>query len=211
MLSQTNTKRALLIVDVQNDFCEGGSLEVKNASEIIPRINDLRKNHKFDLIVLSSDWHPANHCSFHSNNPGSKLFEPFFLEKTQANQVMWPDHCVQGTFGAEFHKDLVREETDVIIRKGTNPDVDSYSAFGTRPENTGLNEILQKNEIKTVYVVGLAYDYCVGSTALDAAKNGYETYLLTDCTKSVAETTQNEMEKKCIDINCKLITSNELN
>jgi len=211
MATDISNKRALIIVDVQNDFCEGGSLEVKNASEIIPRINDIRKNHQFDLIVLSADWHPQNHCSFHSNHPGSKLFEPFFLEKTQTNQVMWPDHCVQETFGAEFHKDLVQADTDTIVRKGQNQDVDSYSAFGTRPEDTGLNDILQKNQIKTVYIVGLAYDYCVGSTALDSAKNGYETYIITDCTKAVAENTQHEMEKKCQDINCKFIASHELN
>ena len=204
------TKRALLIVDVQNDFCEGGSLEVKGASEIIPKINKLRKEKNFDLIVYSKDWHPQTHCSFQSNNPGSKLFEPIILEKTKVEQVMWPDHCVQNTHGSEFHKDLDVGSTDTIVLKGTRDDTDSYSAFGTKPENTGLNDILKEKDIKTVYVVGLAFDYCVGNTALDAAKNGYETYIVTDCTKSVSEQTEEGMKKNCLENKCKLITSDDV-
>src|SRR5688500_7206929 len=114
----TSKKRALLIIDVQNDFCEGGALEVKHGSEIIPAINELKKDKKWDLIVFSQDYHPQDHCSFQTNNPGSTLFQPFLLEKSSVNQMMWPDHCVQGTKGSEFHKDLNVENGDVIVRKG---------------------------------------------------------------------------------------------
>lgn len=203
-------KTALLIVDVQNDFCQGGSLEVKYANEIIPYINDLRKNAKFDLIVVTGDWHPKSHASFQSNNPGSRLFQPIVLEKTKVTQVMWPDHCIQGTYGAEFHKDLVVDDTDIIIHKGTNEDVDSYGAFGTRPEDTGLDEVLRNNGVTQVYVVGLAYDYCVGYTAIDAAKRGYKTYVIVDYTKSVSQENEKEMEKKMVDAGCTLIMSAEL-
>lgn len=209
LMAASQDKRALLIVDVQNDFLEGGSLEVKDGNQVIPLINKIRKEKNFDLIALSSDWHPQIHCSFQSNNPGSKLFQPFIVEKTQNLQVMWPDHCVQGTFGAEFHKDLIVQENDTIIRKGTNEYIESYSAFGTYPEDTGLNKILEKNDINTVYVVGLAYDYCVGHTALDALKNGYKTYVITDLTRSVAAETEIEMVKKLKDANCNFITLNE--
>lgn len=208
-MAATNNKRALIIVDVQNDFLEGGSLEVKDGNQVIPLINKIRKEKNFDLVALSSDWHPQTHLSFQSNNSGSKLFQPFVIERTQSLQVMWPDHCVQGTFGAEFHKDLTVEETDTIIRKGTNEEIESYSAFGTNPEDTGLNKILKDNSIETVYVVGLAYDYCVGHTALDAIRNGYKTYVITNLTRSVAPESETEMVKKLKGANCNLITLEE--
>jgi len=204
-------KRAYIIVDMQNDFCKGGALEVRESLDIIKPINELRKNYNWDLIVLTSDWHPRNHCSFHTNNPGSTLFQPFLLEKTKVEQVMWPEHCIQGTKGAEFHPDLIREDTDVIIRKGTDENVDSYSGFGTSPEDTGLNDILRSYDIKEVYVVGLAFDYCVGHTALDAVKNGYKTFVVTDLTRSVADPSEKSMREKLEQAGCKLITSNALN
>jgi len=207
---KSEKKKALLIIDVQNDFCEGGSLEVKGASEIIPRINELRTKKHFDLIVYTKDWHPKNHCSFQSNHPGTKLFETIVLEKTKVKQVLWPDHCVQETLGSEFHKDLVVDKSDTVVYKGRLEDVDSYSAFGTKPEDTGLNDLLQKNGIQETYIVGLAFDYCVGHSALDAVKNGYETYILTDCTKSVAQETEENMKKSCVEVNCKFITSQDL-
>ena len=206
----SQSKKAYIIVDMQNDFCEGGSLEVKGSLEIIPLINDLRKKINWDLVVLTSDWHPKTHCSFHSNHPESTLFQPILLEKTKVEQVMWPNHCVQNTPGAEFHKDIITENSDVIIRKGTLDDVDSYSGFGTYPEDTGLNQILQKHGIKEVYVVGLAFDYCVGNTALDAIKNGYQTFVLADCTRSVTETSEKIMKEKLEKAGCKFITSNDV-
>lgn len=134
---------ALIIVDVQNDFCEGGSLAVGEASEIMPVINELRKLPKFEHVFVTRDWHPQNHCSFQSNNPGSTMFQEWFLPETDVQQVMWPDHCVQNTHGAEFHQALDRLPSDVLISKGRARFVDSYSGFGTQPhEDTGLHERL---------------------------------------------------------------------
>lgn len=206
----TQQKTALLIIDIQNDGFQGGRLEVKNAIDIIPHINNLRKNGKFDLIVLTKDWHPKTHVSFQSNHPDSKLFEEIYIEETGVTQKLWPDHCVQGTPGAEFHKDLIVDEKDIIIHKGTHVEVDSYSGFGTGPENTGLDDILKKNGINRVFIVGVCYDYCVGSTATDAAKLGYETYVITDYTRSASPVSEKEMEKRMLEANCKLITSAEL-
>ena len=206
-----NTKKALLVIDFQNDFCEGGSLEVKDASKVLPLINSLKESNKFDLVVLSADWHPKNHCSFQSNNPESKLFQPYLLPKTQLLQMMWPDHCVQGTHGGDFHKDLIVKESDLIVRKGKMEDVDSYSAFGNAPEDTGLHDILTKNGIKTVYCVGLAFDYCVGNTALDACRLGYETYVVNDCTKSVAPESEKQMAEKLENAKCSFINFSNIN
>ncbi|CAI2378949.1 unnamed protein product [Moneuplotes crassus] len=187
-------KKALIVVDVQNDFCEGGSLAVKDAAQIFPIINSLKKNTVFEKVYLTADWHPADHVSFHENNPGTELFQEITLEETGVKQVMWPTHCVQDKTGSEFHKDLEVSDSDVIVKKGTIRTVDSYSGFGTPPEDTGLNQLLQDEGITTVYVTGLAYDYCVGSTARDAAKNGYKTYVVTDATKSIAEETAKAMD-----------------
>lgn len=164
-----DNKSALIIVDVQNDFCEGGSLAINDASSIVPLINKLRQNPLFSMIILTRDWHPENHGSFVENNPGQKVFTLFKLPDTGVDQMMWPKHCVQGTKGAEFHPDLTVLSTDTIVNKGTLERVDSYSGFGSHPEVTELEKILRENHIQTVYCVGLAYDYCVGSTALDAA------------------------------------------
>jgi nicotinamidase/pyrazinamidase len=162
-------KTALIIVDVQNDFCKGGSLEVTDANTIIPLINKLRDLPIFDLVVLTRDWHAPTHCSFAANNPGTNVFEMIKLVDTGIDQIMWPTHCVQGTPGAQFHKDLVINHTsDVIVNKGLLERVDSYSGFGSHPEKTELEAVLKKADISTVYCVGLAFDYCVGSTAFDA-------------------------------------------
>mmetsp|Transcript_7818 Transcript_7818/g.7062 ORF Transcript_7818/g.7062 Transcript_7818/m.7062 type:complete len:125 (+) Transcript_7818:289-663(+) len=123
---------------------------------------------------------------------------------------MWPDHCVQGSKGSELHKDLVVDEADVNIKKGLDVDVDSYSAFGTSPEDTGLSKILKDKGIKTVYVTGLAFDYCVGSTSLDAAKNGFETYLVTDASRSVASESEKTMKEKLDAAGVKYIKSSEI-
>lgn len=204
-------KRALIIVDVQNDFCKGGSLAVNNGNDIIPIINKLREDKKWDLIVTSQDWHDPKHCSFHSNHPGSQLFETIVLEKTNVAQVMWPDHCVQKSFGAEIHKDLVTKESDVKILKGQDNDVDSYSAFGNQSEDTGLNDILKKNDIKVTYVVGLAFDFCVGSTAEDSAKNGYQTFVVSDATKSVATDSEGSMKQRLEKAKVSYVQSDKFN
>jgi nicotinamidase/pyrazinamidase len=183
--------RALIIVDVQNDFCAGGALAVPGANAIIPEINELRDTLKPDLVVLTQDWHPADHTSFITNNPGETLYKP-----RADGQVMWPAHCVQGSKGAEFHPDLRVLPTDRIIQKGCKADVDSYSGFGSaefkthgiwlRAEETDLHDILRSAGITEVYVVGLAFDYCVAATAKDAVSFGYKTTVITNCTASVA-------------------------
>ena len=188
-------KKALIIVDMQNDFCEGGSLAVSGSQEVIEKINALRG--KFSDVFLTKDWHPANHCSFQANNPDTKLFQQIVLKDTGVAQVMWPVHCIQGTEGAQLHKDLqVIEESDVIVNKGMLDRTDSYSGFGTAPEVTELRDLLEERGIKKVYCVGLAYDYCVGLTALDAQRLGFETYFVEDATKAVAEESKTQMRKQ---------------
>ncbi len=183
--------KALIIVDVQNDFCEGGALAVPGANAIIPEINELRETLKPDLVILTQDWHPTDHTSFITNNPGEELFKP-----RKDGQMMWPVHCVQGSKGAEFHPDLQVRATDRIIQKGCKADVDSYSGFGSaefkthgiwlRAEETDLENILREQGITEVYVVGLAFDYCVAATAKDAVDLGYKTTIISNCTASVA-------------------------
>ena len=169
-------KKALIIVDLQNDFCDGGALAVPGASEIIPYINLLMEENQYEQIVLTQDWHPADHKSFASNN-GQKVGDTIILNGIP--QHMWPDHCVQGTFGAEFHKDLNRDKVTHIIQKGTNVDFDSYSGFQDNNHftKTGLDDFLKYHEIQLVEIVGLALDYCVKFTCLDAAQLGYVTSL----------------------------------
>merc|ERR1712110_82115 len=189
-------KTVLMIVDMQNDFCEGGSLAVGGSLEIIPVINQLRENQKFDHIVKTRDWHAQDHVSFGSNHPGKELFSLIKVEETGQDQVMWPDHCVQGSFGAEYHKDLVHKDTDIEVLKGQVKMVESYSGFGGNGEETGLTQKLKDLNVSKVYCCGLAFDYCVGSTAEDSAKNGFETYIISDATKSVAKESEGKMQER---------------
>lgn len=187
-------KSALVIVDVQNDFCKGGSLEVSDANSIIPLINKLRDLPVFDLVVLTRDWHSKNHCSFAVNNPGTKVLDLIRLPDTGVDQMMWPMHCVQGTSGAEFQKDLIiKKEKDIVVSKGLLERVDSYSGFGSKPERTELEDVLKQNQVSTVYCVGLAFDYCVGSTAYDAQMLGFDSHLLKDATRAVTAATEQIM------------------
>lgn len=177
-------KKALIIVDVQNDFCEGGALEVPRANEIIPYINLLMEKNEYDQIILTQDWHPDNHKSFASSN-GKKIGDTIILNGIP--QFMWPDHCVQGTFGAEFHKDLNIEKVNHIIQKGTNIDFDSYSGFQDNNQvvKTDLDDYLKTHDIQLLEIVGLALDYCVKYTCLDAANLGYVTCLHFNGTRAV--------------------------
>lgn len=179
---------ALIIVDVQPDFCAGGALAVADGDAVVPVINRLRDTLKPDLVVLTQDWHPANHTSFADNNPGATLFAP-----RADGQMMWPRHCVQGTAGAGFHSGLVVLPTDTVIQKGLNAGVDSYSGFGSQPrrdgsraEQTALGRMLITAGITDVVVVGLAFDYCVAATAKDAAALGFRTTVVRDATRAVA-------------------------
>jgi len=175
--------KALLIIDVQNDFLPGGALAVKEGDQIIPVINELQK--KFDFIVATQDWHPSGHGSFAANHQGKNPGD--FVQLGNVDQVLWPVHCVQGSPGADFHQDLDQTKWKRIIQKGTNPYVDSYSGFfdNDRRENTGLSQYLKENGIEEVVVTGLATDYCVKFTVLDAIKEGFEATVLTDATKAV--------------------------
>ena len=169
-------KKALIVVDIQNDFCKGGSLEVAGAESVIPFVNKLIKEGKYDEVIFTQDFHPKEHKSFAVNN-GQQVGE--IIELNGIQQVMWPEHCVQGTRGAEFHPDLERRFTTFIIKKGTNPEVDSYSAFYDNKGliNTGLADYLKTKNIRNVEIVGLALDYCVKYTCLDALKEQFNVKL----------------------------------
>jgi nicotinamidase/pyrazinamidase len=170
--------KALLIVDVQNDFCEGGSLEVKKSSKIISVINDLidKFREKGYPVVATKDWHPANHGSF-SSVSGGEIGKVGTLNGI--SQVWWPDHCVQGTHGAELHPAL--KSVDHTVCKGADPEVDSYSGFSDAAGNpTDLESLLKKQKVDTLYIVGLATDYCVKFTVLDALSLEYKVFLVKD-------------------------------
>jgi nicotinamidase/pyrazinamidase len=171
-------KRALIIVDVQNDFCPGGALAVPNGDQVVGAINTIVESGQYDLVVATQDWHPAGHGSFASAHPGSNPYDSIDLNGLP--QVLWPDHCVQNTPGAEFHPDLNTEAIQRVFQKGTDPTVDSYSGFfdNGRRNPSGLAEYLTENEVTRVDVVGLATDYCVKATATDAKNLGFDTSIL---------------------------------
>jgi nicotinamidase/pyrazinamidase len=172
--------KALVIVDVQNDFCPGGTLAVTNGDAIVPGINQVAS--RFDLVVTTQDWHPRDHGSFASNNPGSN---PYDMGKLSGrDQVMWPDHCVQETRGAAFHPDLTVQAENFV--KGTNKHADSYSGFfDDDGVSTGLDEYLKDKDVTQIYICGLAMDYCVKFTAMHALRQGYKTVVLEDLSRPV--------------------------
>ena len=175
--------KALIIVDMQNDFMPGGNLAVSGGNEIVSRINEIQK--KFDIVVATQDWHPANHKSFASQHEGKNPFDVIDLNGLE--QTLWPDHCVQGTTGANFHKDLNTNKIEAIFRKGTNPEIDSYSGFfdNGRKKATGLHGYLQERKVSSVFVCGLAADFCVYYTAMDALSLGYNTTILDESVKAI--------------------------
>jgi len=208
------TKRALLIIDVQNDFLPTGSLPVPKGDEVIPTINALRKTKYFDFIVRSQDWHPKNHISFASNHNGTNPFDVITLNYTQegkvcgysdqfpnnsvkvcaANEVahsvqqtLWPDHCIQQSSGSQFASNMEISASDTIVQKGYHAWIDSYSAFFDNGHfsHTKLYEILTSEKIDEVYVTGLALDFCVYYTAKDAHQLGFKTYLIEDATRGI--------------------------
>lgn len=162
---------ALIVIDVQNDFCPGGALAVTGGDEIVPGINALMQ--ESGAVILTQDWHPMGHSSFASSHEGKAPME--MIDMPYGPQVLWPDHCVQGTAGAAFHADLNRDRADMIVRKGYNPAIDSYSAFfeNDRETPTGLHGYLRIRGIETLTMVGLATDFCVNFSAVDAARLGY--------------------------------------
>lgn len=175
--------KALILVDIQNDFCPGGALAVEEGDQVVPIANALMP--KFDLVVATQDWHPANHGSFAANHPWRKPGQ--VIDLNGLPQVLWPIHCVQESFGAEFVQDLETEAIDKIFVKGTDPEIDSYSGFydnGHR-KATGLGAFLKAQAVEEVYVMGLATDYCVKFTALDALELGFQTKLIIDGCRGV--------------------------
>ena len=174
---------ALIIVDIQYDFTPGGRLAVPLGNEIIPLVNTLQD--AFSLVVATQDWHPQNHKSFASSHPGKKPFESIMLHGL--SQVLWPDHCIQGSAGAQLHSDLNANKIEAIFRKGMDPEIDSYSGFYDNgyKKSTGLAGYLRERKVQKVYVCGLAADYCVSYTAKDALKENFETYIIEDATRPI--------------------------
>jgi nicotinamidase/pyrazinamidase len=174
---------ALLVIDVQNCFLPGGSLAVKDGEQVVPVINRIAKS--FANVVMTQDWHTPGHVSFASSHAGKKPFET--VDLAYGKQVLWPDHCVQGTDGASLSKDLVVPKAELIIRKGFHDDVDSYSAFteADGKTTTGLAAYLNARNIKQLFLAGLATDFCVAWSALDARKAGFETYVVEDACRGI--------------------------
>ena len=173
---------ALLVIDVQNDFCPGGALAVAGGDEIVPGIN--AEMDKFDAVILTQDWHPAGHSSFASSHDAAPMS---MTEMPYGPQVLWPDHCIQGTQGAAFHNDLKVDRADLIIRKGYNPAIDSYSAFfeNDKVTPTGLEGYLRTRGIEAVTLVGLATDFCVNYSAVDAARLGFTVTVNTSLCRAI--------------------------
>ena len=174
---------ALIVVDVQNCFLPGGSLAVKDGDKVVPVINRLATS--FENVVCTQDWHTPGHVSFASSHAGKKPFE--MIKTSYGDQVLWPDHCVQGTEGAALSKDLVLPKAQLVIRKGYHHDVDSYSAFleADKKTKTGLAAYLKERKIRTVYVTGLATDFCVAWTAIDARRAGFEAFVIEDACRGI--------------------------
>ena len=174
---------ALIVIDVQNDFCPGGALAVAGGDEIVPGINALMS--EFAAVILTQDWHPAGHSSFASSHAGKAPFEVTGMP--YGPQVLWPDHCVQGTPGAAFHAGLDTDRADMIVRKGYNPAIDSYSAFFENDHETptGLHGYLQTRGIDRLTMAGLATDFCVNFSAVDAARLGYDVTVRTDLCRAI--------------------------
>jgi nicotinamidase/pyrazinamidase len=173
----------LIVVDVQNDFCPGGALAVKHGDEIVPLVNQLAR--KFENVVITQDWHTPGHISFASSHAGRQPFETKRLR--YGEQVLWPDHCVQGTRGAALHDSLDVPHAQLVIRKGFHPKVDSYSGFleADRKTKTGLEGYLRSRGVKRVYCVGLATDFCVAWTALDARRFRFDAVVIEDACRAI--------------------------
>jgi nicotinamidase/pyrazinamidase len=177
--------KALLLIDIQHDFLPGGALAVPEGDQIIPIANALQQH--FDLVVATQDWHPQGHKSFASSHEGRNQFET--IELLGLEQVLWPDHCLQETTGADLAGELKAHRIEAIFRKGTNPEIDSYSGFydNGRLKATGLADYLRGKQVREVYVAGLAGDYCVYFSAKDALHEGFDTYLIEDACRPISK------------------------
>jgi nicotinamidase/pyrazinamidase len=177
------SSEALVVIDIQNDFCPGGALAVADGDKIIPLVNELIS--RYDNVVMTQDWHPAGHSSFASTHPGKAAFET--VEMPYGQQTLWPDHCVQGSAGAAFHPDLRWTKADVVIRKGFHRAIDSYSAFfeNDNATPTGLAGYLKERGISKIMLCGLATDFCVAFSALDAVRSGFEVEVMLDACRGI--------------------------
>lgn len=189
--------KALILVDLQYDFCSGGALAVAEGDAVIPIANQLMT--KFDVVVATQDWHPANHESFAANHPWRRPGQVIDLHGLQ--QVLWPIHCVQDSFGAAFVQELNTDGITKVFQKGTNPKVDSYSGFfdNGKRNSTGLGDYLKEKDVTAVFVMGLATDYCVKFTALDAVDLGFKTYLVSDACRGV-NLQEGDVEQAVVDM-----------
>ena len=197
--------KTLIIVDPQNDFMPGGSLAVPSGDEIIPIINELQE--KFDLVIASQDWHPEGHASFASSHKGKNEFET--IELNGIEQVMWPEHCIQNTEGAEFHKELKTAKIEAIFRKGTSLEIDSYSAFYDKKhlKSTGLAGYLKEKNAQDLYFCGLAAEICVHFTAKDAIKEGFKATIIEDATRALKTEDFEKAKAELKELGGKVITS----
>ena len=173
----------LVVIDVQNDFCSGGALAVPDGEKVVPAVNRIAQ--KFRNVVLTQDWHPRDHVSFASNHANKRPFD--MIKLPYGSQVLWPDHCVQDTSGAEFHKALHVPQASLVIRKGFRSDIDSYSALyeNDRKTPTGLLGYLRERQLKTMFIAGLAFDFCVRYSAEDARKAGFEVAVIEDACRGI--------------------------
>ena len=173
----------LLVIDVQNDFCDGGALPVPGGQEVVPVIHRVAR--AFGHAVLTQDWHPQGHHSFASNHPGRAPFET--IETSNGPQVLWPDHCVQGSLGAAFHSHLQLDNAELILRKGCRSTIDSYSAFNENDHltRTGLTGYLRERGLGRIFLTGLAYDFCVRHSAIDGMRAGFETFVVEDACRAI--------------------------
>jgi len=199
--------RALVVIDVQNDFMPGGQLEVNHGDIIIPVINRLQQH--FELIVATQDWHPENHKSFASNHPGKKPFDRIILKGT--DQVLWPDHCIQGSEGAEFHSGLEAGRIAAIFRKGMDPEIDSYSGFFDNGHliSTGLSGYLKERGVTEVAYCGLAADICVYHTIKDSISEGFISVLIEDASQPLDIDAFTGIKKELIKMGARVFTSQE--
>jgi nicotinamidase/pyrazinamidase len=177
------SSEALVVIDVQNDFCPGGALAVADGDAIIPLVN--QRIARFEHVVLTQDWHPAGHSSFASTHPGKAPFETITMP--YGAQTLWPDHCIQGSRGADFHPALEWTRAEIVIRKGFRPGIDSYSAFfeNDHATPTGLAGYLRERGISKITLCGLATDFCVAFSAIDAVKSGFETDVALDACRGI--------------------------
>lgn len=200
--------KTLLIIDIQNDFMPSGALAVPEADKIIPVINSIQ--HKFDLVVASQDWHPEDHISFASKHEGKSVFD--VIEIHGKPQTLWPNHCVQGTDGAKFHPDLDTKKWEAIFRKGTDKNIDSYSAFydNGHIKSTGLTGYLKEKGVTQLYLCGLAADICVYFSIYDAFKEGFQCFFIEDASQPIDIQGFQELKKKMEGLGIQIISSGDI-